>query len=71
MQLINGKVELKDQLREWRHESEHVAIVPTMGNLHAGHISLVDLAREHAERVVVTLFVNPIQFVAGEDNAGR
>jgi pantoate--beta-alanine ligase len=56
------------ELREsWRHHDDHVALVPTMGNLHAGHLSLVDLARRHAERVVVTVFVNPTQFGEGED----
>ncbi len=67
MKIIADKQELREQLAEWRREHEHIAIVPTMGNLHAGHISLVNAAREHAERVVVTVFVNPTQFGAGED----
>lgn len=67
MIIIESKGELREQLIEWRHDSEHVAVVPTMGNLHAGHISLVEIAREHAERVVVTVFVNPTQFGEGED----
>lgn len=67
MIVIEGKDELRQQLEEWRHDGEHVAVVPTMGNLHAGHISLVETAREHAERVVVTVFVNPTQFGVGED----
>lgn len=67
MKVIQDKHELREQLAEWRHAGEHVAIVPTMGNLHAGHMSLVNVAREHAERVVVTVFVNPTQFGEGED----
>ncbi len=67
MKIIADKHELREQLAEWRREHEHIAIVPTMGNLHAGHVSLVDIAREYAERVVVTVFVNPTQFGAGED----
>jgi len=67
MEVIQDKTALKELLLEWRQHDEHVAIVPTMGNLHAGHASLVELAREHAERVVVTVFVNPTQFAEGED----
>lgn len=67
MQVITTKEELDEQLTEWRHNNEHVALVATMGNLHEGHIRLVDLAREHAERVVVTIYVNPTQFGPDED----
>ena len=70
MQTIADKQELRERLAEWRREREHIAIVPTMGNLHAGHISLVEAAREQAERVVVTVFVNPTQFGKGEDFDG-
>lgn len=67
MQIVHSRAEIREQLSLWRRAGEHVAIVPTMGNLHAGHVSLVELAREHAERVVVTVFVNPTQFGEGED----
>jgi len=67
MKVVQDKYELRELLAEWRLAGEHVAIVPTMGNLHAGHISLVDAARRQAERVVVTVFVNPTQFCQGED----
>jgi len=67
VRVIRDKAALHKQLAEWRHARERVAIVPTMGNLHAGHLSLVRLAQQNAERVVVTLFVNPTQFGDGED----
>jgi len=67
MKVIEDKHELQEELAEWRHAREHVAIVPTMGNLHAGHVSLVNVAKQHAERVIVTVFVNPTQFGEGED----
>jgi pantoate--beta-alanine ligase len=69
MQVITGKAELQELMLEWRQHEEHVALVATMGNLHAGHVRLVELAREHAERVVVTVYVNPTQFGEGEDFA--
>ncbi len=58
---------LQELLEGWRLHNDHVALVPTMGNLHDGHLSLVDLAREHAERVIVTVYVNPTQFGEDED----
>jgi pantoate--beta-alanine ligase len=60
---------LRENLRGWRGFDETVALVPTMGNLHAGHLSLVDVARTLADRVVVSIFVNPTQFGPGEDFA--
>lgn len=70
MEVIKTPQALREQLSDWRGAGDHVALVPTMGNLHDGHVSLVELAREHAERVIVSIFVNPTQFGEGEDYAG-
>ncbi len=67
MRIIDTTSALRDQVRQWRVRGERVALVPTMGNLHAGHLKLVAEARQAADRVVVTIFVNPMQFGAGED----
>lgn len=58
---------LRAQLRLWRLSHEQIALVPTMGNLHAGHLKVVEEARARAQRVVVSVFVNPLQFGLGED----
>jgi len=59
--------QLRRQLSIWRKAEQRIALVPTMGNLHIGHLKLVERARQLAERVVVTIFVNPLQFGQGED----
>lgn len=58
---------LRKIIQGWRQDGETLALVPTMGGLHKGHMSLVALAQEYAERVVVSIFVNPTQFGPGED----
>ena len=67
MQHINDLAALRIALNTWRDMGQTIALVPTMGNLHAGHYSLLTLARARADRVVVSVFVNPTQFGPGED----
>jgi pantoate--beta-alanine ligase len=67
--IIDSLGPLRETVGEWRRRGERVAFVPTMGNLHAGHFSLVRLAREQADRVVASVFVNPTQFGPNEDFA--
>lgn len=67
MDLIAGLDELRGRVAAWRANRERIAFVPTMGNLHAGHIALVRRAREQVPRVVSSVFVNPLQFGPAED----
>ncbi len=61
--------QLRTQTSFWRGENETIAFVPTMGNLHEGHLSLVEIALQKASRVVVSIYVNPLQFAPDEDFA--
>ena len=67
MQIFSNVAELRSALAKVRHQVRTIGFVPTMGNLHAGHISLMRQAREHADCVVASIFVNRLQFGPNED----
>ncbi len=67
METLNRVRTVRDRVALWRREGRSIGLVSTMGNVHKGHISLVEKALEHCDHVVVSVFVNPLQFGPGED----
>lgn len=69
MEIISDVAQMRRMARDWREEGQKIALVPTMGYFHEGHLSLMRYGRETADKVVVSLFVNPTQFGPNEDLA--
>jgi len=69
LEVVVRPAQLRERVMQWRRKGERIAFVPTMGNLHAGHGTLVSRASELAEHVIVSIFVNPLQFGPNEDFA--
>ena len=69
MDIVTSIAAIRGHVGAWRREGLRIVFVPTMGNLHAGHMSLIETARRHGDRFVASLFVNPMQFGPNEDFA--
>ena len=67
MKILHNNAKIKTVIKAWQDEGETVCLVPTMGNIHRGHLALIAKARETANRVVVSIYVNPAQFSIDED----
>jgi pantoate--beta-alanine ligase len=66
---VSTIADVRTHVARWHEQKQRVVFVPTMGNLHAGHVSLIEAARQHGDRFVASIFVNPMQFGPNEDFA--
>ena len=69
MIILDTKKDYKNHINLLKSEGEIISLVPTMGNLHDGHLSLVEIAKKNSSKVITTIFVNPLQFGKNEDFA--
>ena len=67
MNICTTREEMLAQSAAWKTTGQSVCLVPTMGNLHDGHLSLLELAAAHSDKVITSIYVNPLQFAPSED----
>ena len=66
-QVVQDRQDARTRITEWRSKGLTSCLVPTMGGIHDGHLALIDQARKRADKVIVSIYVNPTQFAASED----
>ena len=67
MNIFTSRKDMLAQSASWKDAGQSICLVPTMGNLHDGHLSLLEVAAAHADKVITSIYVNPLQFAPSED----